>query len=69
MMPCGCWALPLEIMHVLGNDISSFLCDKHGEVKVTKAWLKGAKDKVSAVRYEQVPSEFGYQVRITEGGL
>lgn len=61
--------MPAEIMHVFGDAISTFICDVHGEVKVTKKWMKEARDKVSAMRLERTPSEFGYQVSIVENPL
>jgi hypothetical protein len=66
LMPCGDWAVPAEIMHVFGDAISSFICDRHGEVKVTKKWLKESKERVTAYRLTRIPSEFGYQVTMTE---
>lgn len=30
MMPCGCCAIPIGIIHVLGSDIHSWFCDRHG---------------------------------------
>jgi hypothetical protein len=60
-MPCGCLALPVEIYKYLGGDIKGFICDIHGEVKVSKKWLKDATIVGRLVRHE---SEFGYQVTI-----
>lgn len=30
MMPCGCCVIPIGVIHVLGDDIHSWFCDKHG---------------------------------------
>jgi hypothetical protein len=68
MMPCGDWALPAEIMHVFGDAISKFICDKHGEVKVTKKWMKEARNKATVLHMERTPSEFGYQVSMLQDG-
>jgi hypothetical protein len=62
MMPCGDWAMPAELMHVFGDDIHTFICDVHGEIKVTKKWMREAKNKLTAYRLVRIPSEFGYQV-------
>jgi hypothetical protein len=66
LMPCGDWAMPAEIMHVFGDAISSFICDRHGEVKVTKKWLKESRTKATIIHMEKIPSEYGYQVAILE---
>jgi len=64
MMPCGCWALPVELFKVFRSDIKSFICDQHGEMKVTKAWLKNYGNGIGKVIH--IPSEFGYQVVIED---
>jgi len=58
-MPCGCLALPVELIHKLGENFKSFYCDQHGEQKVTKKWLEEHK---GMFEINHVPSEFGYQV-------
>jgi hypothetical protein len=64
MMPCGCFALPVDLLRVFGSDISSFICDEHGEVKVSKKWLKDVVTGVGILK--KIPSEFGYQVEISD---
>jgi hypothetical protein len=58
--------MPAEIMHVFGDAISTYICDRHGEVKVTKKWLTEARTKATAMHLERIPSEFGYQVHTLE---
>ena len=41
-MPCGCTCIPWPILHILGESIERFLCERHGEVKVSKSWFKRA---------------------------
>jgi hypothetical protein len=60
-MPCGCLALPVELIHRLGEHFKSFYCDQHGEIKVTKQWLDKHKGMFEINR---VPSEFGYTCEI-----
>jgi hypothetical protein len=64
IMPCGCWALPIELCHVLGDHFESFVCDAHGVQKITKAWRKRMKNRLGL--YERVPSEYGYLVKNLE---
>ena len=60
-MPCGCRALPVELFHCLGDNFKSFYCDLHGEVKVTKGWMKRTKQGTIKPMV-RIPSEFGYTV-------
>jgi hypothetical protein len=53
---------------VFGDAISKFMCDKHGEVKVTKKWMKEARNKATVLHMERTPSEFGYQVSMLQDG-
>lgn len=60
MMPCGCWALPVELCHVLGQNFHSFICDEHGEQKITKAYRKRMENQLG--NYKRIPSDYGYTV-------
>lgn len=60
-MPCGCLALPVELVHRLGDSFKSFFCDEHGEQKVTARWLK---DHKGMFEVNRMPSEFGYTVEM-----
>jgi len=64
MMPCGCWALPLELFRGLGDRFDSFICDSHGVVKVTDKWRKDTKKIVA--NFVRVPSEYGYTVEVQD---
>jgi hypothetical protein len=64
MMPCGCRALPVELVHKLGDSFESFHCELHGVMKVTKAWKKKAAKMTGLGPLVRIPSEYGYTVAI-----
>jgi hypothetical protein len=58
---CGCYLIPWPLVRELGVD--STFCELHGWVKLPKNKRKAP----DVGRYTRTPSEFGYQVSLSDG--
>src|SRR5215831_15178037 len=60
LAPCGCWCLPIELWVKLGDCFETFMCDIHGDIKITDAYRK--RTNKATRHYVRTSTKYGYTV-------